>query len=144
MLGRFSNEELFRFPRLTTDEAILWRQFIILHGKEFDRFDYDLPVGKGVDPGESVSEYLRKDYIDLTRKRIDAVGYKNNTATLFEVKPRAATTALGQLLTYANLFVQTYPGVPIVGSAVVTSLINDDERQVYESMKIKIFVYPIL
>lgn len=143
MLGRFPNNELYKFPRLTTDEQILWRQFIILHGKEFERFDYDLPVGKGVDPGAEVSEVLRKDYIDLTRKRIDAVGYRSGTATLFEVKPRAATTALGQLLTYANLFAQTYPGIPIVGSAVVTSLINDDERHVYESMNIKIYVYPL-
>jgi len=143
MLGRFSNEELYKFPRLTQAEQILWRQFIVEHGMKYERFDYDLPVGEGVDPGDSVAEFLRKDYIDLTRKRIDAVGYRLGKAFLFEVKPRAATTALGQLLTYKSLYNQTFPGIPVGGLSVVTSMINPDEAQVYKKFDIEIFIYPM-
>lgn len=141
MHGRFPPIQLHKFPRMSPEDTTIWRKFLEKEGKNYDRFDYDLPVGNGEDPGPGVPENLRKDFIDLTRKRIDAVGYRDNSVTIFEVKPRAGTQALGQLLTYFPLFIQTYPGFSSVTLAVVTSFINTDELSIYASHSIKVYLF---
>lgn len=141
MHGRFPSIQLFKFPRMSPHDTEIWRKFLIHHHNEYLTFDYDLPVGSGVDPGPSVGENFRKDFIDLTRKRIDAVGYNSKGVTLFEVKPRAGTTALGQLLVYRQLYVQTKPTVDNITMAVVTEFMNDEEAIIYKSNGIQIYIF---
>ncbi len=140
MLGRFPNIELYKFLRMSQEDTQLWRKFIREHGKDYKRFDYDLAVGQGEDPGPEFQENLRKDFIDLTRKRIDAVGYTNNTATIFEIKPRAGTSALGQLITYQTLFKQSHPTISKINLVLITEFINTDEKAIYLSNNIQIFI----
>ena len=144
MKGRWPNTPLFRYSRMSREDTILWNQFIHDHGPEYESFDYDLPVGEGETPQEDLPDFLIKDWQDLTKKRIDAVGYKNNTATIFEVKPRAGTSALGQLLTYKKLFSQTFPSVKPVNLTVICSLILNDEKNVYNSQGITIYQYTLI
>lgn len=142
MKGRYPNTKLARYPRMSVEDTKIWNEFIALHGKEFDSFDYDLPVGEGEPVNTSEPAWLQKDWSDLTRKRIDAVGYASGKATIFEVKPRAGTSALGQLLSYKKLFNGTYTQTEVVALAVVTSLILNDERKVYNSFGITVYVLP--
>lgn len=125
---------------MSNEDTQLWTRFLQKYASDYDSFDYDFAVGTGEDPGSSVPENFRKDYLDLTKKRIDAVGYKGTDITIFEVKPRAGTTALGQLLTYFELFRRTNPSVTHLSMAVVTELINTEERDLYTLRGIKIFV----
>lgn len=140
MHGRFPSQLLHKYPRMSKEDTEIWVKFLKLHATAFDSFNYDLPVGEGVDPGEDVPAIYRKDFVDLTRKRIDAVGYTGDHVTIFEVKPRAGTTALGQLLTYRPLFMQSYPEFSDVNSAVVTTFMNDEEKTIYQNYNIKIYI----
>jgi hypothetical protein len=140
MLGRWPNTPLYTFPRMSKDDTTIWLRWLNVYGKNFDRFDYDLPVGNGEDPGPDYDPLMRKDFMDLTKKRIDAVGYIGNTATIFEIKPRAGTTALGQLISYKSLFQQTYPTVPVVSCAVITELMTTEEQLIYKANKISVII----
>lgn len=140
MLGRWPNTQLYKYPRMSDADTNLWRLWFAKYGIAYDRYDYDYPVGSGVDPGPDYSELLRKDYIELTRKRIDAIGYTGNQATIFEIKPRAGTTALGQLLTYKRLFTAQYKEFPVVNLSVITGLMTDEEKEIYSAHNIQIFV----
>lgn len=141
IFGRFPSQILYKYPRMSPRDTIIWRKFLQAHQSNYNRFDYDFPVGPGEDPGAIVEEKFRKDFIDLTRKRIDAVGYNGNAVTLFEVKPRAGTQALGQLLTYGKLFTAEYSQFSPVTLAVVCEFINTDERAIYQGYNINIYVF---
>jgi hypothetical protein len=125
---------------MSPQDVEIWKRFILKYGARFDSFDYDLPVGKGEDPGEEYEPFLRKDFIDLTKKRIDAVGYKNGKPTIFEIKPRAGTTALGQLLIYQALFLQSNTQFTSVPLSVVTEFMNTEEQRIYDSHGIKQYI----
>lgn len=142
MTGRFPNTQLIKYPRMAKMDYELWNKFIAEKGREYDSFDYDVKVGKGVKPTGDVPANLAADFESLTKKRIDAVGYQPGGVTLIEVKPRAGTSALGQLLSYSDLYKSTFPGNNIKQLALVTAFINPDEENVYDKYGIKIFVYP--
>lgn len=141
MNGRFSNTILFKYPRMSSEDVKIWQPFLSDQGAKYDRFDYDLKVGTGVKPDLPVPEIFLQDFQELTKKRIDAVGYNKNGATLFEVKPRAGTSALGQLLTYKSLFAQSYPNIPIYQLILVCGLATDEEIQLYKQYEIIVEVY---
>jgi hypothetical protein len=127
---------------MSAEEGIIWGKFLASHGKDYDRFDYDLRVGSGISPSGEVPELFQKDYKDLTKKRIDAVGYKNNLATIFEVKQRANFSAIGQLLGYGMLFREDYPTIMIRNLAIVCSFTTPDDYKVISSNKILVFIIP--
>lgn len=125
---------------MSADESIVWGKFLSLYGKNYDRFDYDLRVGTGIIPGPEIPENFKQDYISLTQKRIDCVGYTNNNATLFEVKTRALLPPLGQLLGYNILFISTFPNIKVKDLMLICSSITDEDLAIYEQNKIKVFV----
>ncbi len=122
-------------------DYLLWNKFLTDHGKDYSGFDYDVKVGQGTAPVGPVPKNLESDFLSLTKKRIDAVGYQPDGVTLFEVKPRAGTTALGQLIAYSDLYRQTFPLYAIKDLAIVTAFLNRDETGIYEKYGVKIFIY---
>jgi hypothetical protein len=143
MPGRFKNNELFKYTRMSKYDSELWNLFINQHGKEYETFDYDLAVGEGSPVDESVPFWLAKDWSDLTKKRIDAVGYVGSTAHLFEVKTIAGTSALGQLLSYNLLFKISFPELTIRSLNVICSTILPEEILIYKRNGINIFQYSL-
>lgn len=124
-------------------DSILWSEFIKRNGKDFESFDYDLPVGDGSPVEVDTPTWLAKDWSDLTKKRIDAVGYRTNGAALFEVKPRAGTSALGQLLTYQELFKISFPRTTIISLNVVCQTILPEEILLYTTYKINVYQFEL-
>lgn len=142
MKGRFPSIQLIKYPHMAPQDYILWNQFLTEHGKEFTSFDYDVKVGEGIQPISQVPANMAKDFIELTKKRIDAVGYKQDGVTIFEVKPRAGSTALGQLLTYQSLYKLTYPNNTILNLVLITSMLTKDEELLYNQYHIISYIYP--
>lgn len=139
-MQRFSNEILSRYPHMSAEESIIWGSFLSKFGSFFKRFDYDLRVGEGIQPDQEIPENFRQDYIGLTQKRIDAVGYNDKVATLFEVKVRANLGAIGQLLGYKELFLSSFPSYSVSSLHLVCSSINPDELKVISKTSILVDV----
>lgn len=140
MFGQFPNTTLIYYPHMTPYESQVWSRFLLLYGKNYSRFDYDLRVGPGIKPTENIPEKFLKDYIALTQKRIDAVGYKNNHASIFEVKERALLSPIGQLLGYRVLFTQDYPEFPVSSINLVCASISESDLKIIESQGITVFI----
>jgi len=85
---------------MQVDEILVWRNWLKLHQAEFDRFDYNVRIGTGVDPGPAFPQNIRDMAIAIRSLRLDAVGWQGAAATIFEVKRRAGPENVGQLLTY--------------------------------------------
>lgn len=118
--------ERFKYPGLLPREIIVLRAWLKLHESEYDRFDYNLRIGTGFDPGPSVPDSIRQMAILNSQKRIDAVGYKGNTVTLIEVKDRAGFSAVGQLVGYLHLWQAAHPGEATPQLLLVANRTQDD------------------
>ncbi len=103
---RFEADRL-KFPAMQVDEILVWRNWLELHQQEYDRFDYDVHVGKGHEIGPEFAENIRRDAMLTGQLRIDAVGYKDGQATIFEVKRRAGPQNVGQLLSYNAVWIRS-------------------------------------
>ena len=142
MQGRFSNALLYKFPRMSSEDTQIWKRFLSQYGEDYTSFDYDFKVGDGVLPDLPIPEQFIKDFQELTRKRIDALGYDPSGVTIFEVKPRAGTAALGQLLTYKSLFLKSYPAVNVNALKLVCEIATDEEIALYQQYGIEIIILP--
>ena len=72
-----SKHHRFRYKHMLPRDKEIWDRFLEQHGDYFDRFDYDIRVGKGIGDIVGVSDLTRKIAVSLTQKRIDATGYKS-------------------------------------------------------------------
>lgn len=120
-----------RFPHLLPLDAALWQQFLEKYGGAFTQFEYDVRVGDGRDPGTAYPANIRYDAIVLSQRRIDVVGYQAKTITLFEVTASAGLTALGQLMAYPQLFIQTHSPDRAVQPHLVTYAFQPDIEKVF-------------
>jgi len=110
------------------------------YGKGWHSYRYDVHVGGGITVGEEYDEMTRRLAKLLTQKRIDVVAIRHGVHWLFEVKPQAALSAVGQLLGYRVLYEREFKTPPRIRLAVVTDLCLPDDRYVFESHGIRLFL----
>lgn len=130
--------ERLKYPGLLPREIIILRTWLLAHELEYDRFEYNVRVGAGVDPGPQWPENIRKQAIENTQKRIDAVAYKGDSATIIEVKDRAGASAIGQLLTYLPLFEEAFPAYKSPAMILITNRVQPDLLPVLERAGIRL------
>ena len=128
------------FVHMLPAERKLWEEWLIEFGKGWHGYEYDVRVGRGVDPGEEYPENIRRMARMLTQKRIDVVAWRQGVLWIFEVKPHAGLSAYGQLLAYEKLYRKTFGYGGPIQLAVVTEAMTPDERELYEEAGIKIFL----
>jgi len=96
----------------------LWLQE---HESEYDRFDYNVRIGPGRDPGPDYSPAIREMGRKHSQLRIDAVAWKGNRPTLIELKNFALMNAIAQIGLYAAVWREDYPTLPAPGLLIVCS-----------------------
>ena len=107
------------YPHMRSDEARIWTKFLEQTDLEFENIIYDLHLGAGVLPVPGEPDYMKKLKLAVTRKRVDAVGETADDIWIFEVKPRISMSALGQLVTYFELYQREYrPVKPVMLAAI--------------------------
>lgn len=127
-----------KYPHMNLEEIAIWKLFLRKYGNKYDRFKYDVHVGKGCG---AVPGYSRKDqemFIRLTQKRIDVVAFKRGAAFIVEIKNRAGLSAIGQLIAYKRLYQEKYGRFSVSGLAIVAEGIDPDVREVAKALKIQV------
>ena len=129
-----------KYPRLSQFDSEIWEQFIITHPSYYYKVAYDVLVGNGaILQNDDLDEY-EKDFNLLTRKRIDVVGYKMDQIDIIELKPRASSTALGQILNYTRLFKEEYKENIRIEPVIITNRSCSDDMKLFEMYSIELFV----
>ena len=102
------------FPGLRLPERIVLEAWLAKHSAEFGRFDHNVALGPGHDPGPTFPDNIRQMSMQNSKRKVDVVAWVGERPTLIEVKERATPSAIGQLLTYAHLWEQetVYTGTP--------------------------------
>jgi len=112
-----------KFPHLLSQDIIVWERFLVTHGRDYDRLEYDIRVGIGRDPGAEFPENTRTMAIDLSMRRIDAVGIRTDRLDIIEITTIAGIHAIGQLFAYPCLYRETFkPDLPLHPILVASEL----------------------
>jgi hypothetical protein len=138
-LAQTMQQDRLRFPGMLPREILIWKSWLKLYEFTYERFEYNVRVGEGFDPGPSWPEEHRRGAIMNSQKRIDVVGWDVHGVTLFEVKDRAGASALGQLLTYCPLWAKLHPSEPGCRMALVTNRLQHDILPAVEQHGIMLF-----
>lgn len=140
MQGRFKYELLNRYPRLRPVDAAIWERFVAKNPSFLERVDYDVKVGFGTIDFSSENIPIRDNYAELTKKRIDVMGYKDGTIYIIELKPRASFSALGQVLGYEFLYRQSTKYEGKIQKVVITDFNMPDIQSIYNHFDVKRYI----
>jgi len=154
-----------RYPHMGPMESQIWHRFLAITNLRFTRINYDVRVGTGVLPKWLEEEYKRKlklyeqglisyaslreteaiikSITALTQLRIDVVAETEKEVWIFEVKPRAGRSALGQLESYYWWYVRQYKPVKPVKLGCVCIEVDRNLEPIFASRGIRIFKVPI-
>jgi hypothetical protein len=130
------------YEGLNTEAAALWRKWLKLYEGQFDSFTYNVRVGRGLDPGPSVSEEIRRMWYMVTSKRIDVVSEKLGQTWIIEVEPRPGMRTYGQIHGYLQLLPKYRAVAPVLIGAVICERMGYDMAELFKAQSIPYFVFP--
>lgn len=116
------------YPHLLPDDIALWEDFLTQHSAQFTQFEYDVRVGEGRQAADYYPDQIRKMALDLSMRRIDAIGYTEAETFLIEITVSAGLKAIGQIITYPLLYKQTFPTATNLHPLLVARQLEPDIR----------------
>ncbi len=140
MAGKFNYEVRYKYLHLIGEDKEVWERFVLKYPDKFDTVDYDVHVGSGIETPEEHESKPAQQWKDLTRKRIDVVAWKNDFATIIEVKKRVGLATLGQVLGYRFLYLLEHTEISSVSLLIVCSQIDKDDIDVLDHFGIQYIV----
>jgi hypothetical protein len=140
--AQFMQADRLRFPGMLPAEVLVFKAWLAQHETEYDRFDYNVRLGPGIDPGPNVSEFYRNIAILATQLRMDAVAWKGAQPTIIEVKRRAGPRNIGQLVTYFHVWQADFPSLPTPNLLLLASGAMAGLDAVLAATGIKLVIVP--
>ena len=129
---------LEHYPHMKPQDEHLWEKFLLTNPDFGDEVEYDVLVGEGMIFGDLKTDKYAADFQQLTQKKIDAVVRKGSTFYIFEIKPNAGPTALGQVLSYTRLWRQKHPEATNVHMVILTNQEQSDYAEIFASHSIEL------
>lgn len=117
-------------PAMPAGDLIVWRRFHEFAARVWESIAYDVELRDGPYPLVDPDPTMQAMWMKITARRIDALAWSRNVASIIEVRHAAAWQSYGQLMGYATLWEQNYPAIPVIGLWLVTDSIPDDIRKV--------------
>lgn len=114
---------------MVKEEIELWKRYLTRYGDTYERYDYDVHVGKGCGKIPGLGGNYQRMAIRLSQKRIDVVAYKGGRANIIEIKPIANMEAIGQLKGYKTLYEDQYGSGTVDKLIIVTTSADQDLRR---------------
>lgn len=131
------------FPHLLPEDRELWEDFLSTSSNVYTEYQYDIKVGVGRDPGPEFPNHIREMALNISRRRIDAIGFIAETPTIIEISVNAGLTQLGQLMAYPCLYkIQTSTTRPIQRLLIARSIQTDIEPVLIDQ-KIPYILVPV-
>jgi len=127
------------YPGLGRIETRIWTRFLETTDMEFLQIRYNVKVGPGDVPEWAIDPTMRRMLYCLTALKIDAVAEDDKHYWIFEIKPRAGRSALGQLLSYAYWTVRQFNPKKPIKLGVVCVEVDRNMIEIFEERGIYIF-----
>jgi hypothetical protein len=85
-------------------DILVWKNWLYANSTRFDRYEYNVRLGDGVDPGPSYPDWARRMWTLNSMKRADVVAVKSGRVTIIEVEDNPGLTSFGQLSGYITFW----------------------------------------
>lgn len=129
------------YPERTSKESDVIRDYLNAHGADFEQIGFSVRVGQALKPDPTHLIGVQKSTIYSSRKRIDIVGVFSEQVTLVEAKARIEPSALGQILTYRQLWMQDNPGFGEPRLVLIGRYSDTDTVNALTSHGVNVYIY---
>lgn len=129
------------FPERTDRESAVILQFLEAHGEEYDRYAFSVRVGTGIAPDPTHLPGVQRSTAFSSRKRIDMLFWQGPQPFIIELKERVTPAALGQLLTYRELWMRENPDALTPLLACVGRYSDDDTIGTLQSHGVTVYLF---
>jgi hypothetical protein len=123
-------------------DAPVLTAFLKENGARYTSVEFDVRIGTGRDPGPDFEDNIRKMGLDLSRRRIDALGYKPSGVDIIEVTNAAGTTTLGQLIAYKQLYIKDHTPAVTPHLILAARTLQTDMHAAFVAAAIELHLYP--
>ena len=132
---------LSRYPGRFEPEHEVIGDWLQARGNLYDRIEFNVRLGAGVEPPPDLVEPYRTNAIELSQKRADIIAYQGPGVVIIEAKGRATINALGQLQAYRALWELERPAVPVLGLHLICRRIAADDLVARRGNGVDVYVY---
>lgn len=136
----YPTEKLTHYPHMFPKDIEIWERFLSKHAAEYTGFIYDWKVGSGTEPVDGMREPYTSMQSTLSKYRVDVIGVRPGGIDLIEVKPMAATSAVGQIISYIKLFVKEHNPDYKIRPVIVTDYERPDIRALASDFGVKYYI----
>jgi hypothetical protein len=130
-----------QFPERSAVESAIIADFLAAHLLEYDRYSITVRVGQGVTPNPDHLPGVQRQTRSNSQMRIDLMAWQGEQPFIFEVKLRANHHAIGQLVTYRQLWMEDNPDAPAPQLAVLARTIDPDMPAIFAANGITVYLY---
>ena len=115
-----------RYKGIMVEDMEPWDEFLKWESMPLKMVWYDVHVGEPMAVPDGSPDFMYTFANAVSRKRIDAVGRTADEIWVIEIKPYASFLALGQALTYTDLFVKDFGSSPPARPVIVATATDPD------------------
>ena len=130
------------YPHLLPEDILLWERFLATNGAQFSHFDYDIRVGEGRAAADHYPDNIRQMALDLSMRRIDAIGHTPDQLFIIEITVSAGLKSIGQLITYPLLYQQSYRPTKPLHALLVAEYLQPDVLPALEAHRLDYILLP--
>lgn len=129
-----------KYAHMMPEDKDVWDRFLAERPAFFEEVWYDMHVGKPVVPPEGSPLWMWDVVNGVTRKRIDVIGRQGQTLYIVEVKTVLNMKALGQAVSYNDLFDRDYETDMQTIPTVICELDDEDIAPVAKKLGVLVLV----
>lgn len=127
-----------KYVHMLPKDFATWTAFLQYEPDWLKEIWYDVHVGRPMDVPEGSPDYMKVVADGVSRKRIDVIGRTKNGLYIIEVKPHANMEAIGQVVTYTDLFVKEFTIKGPVQALIISKTCDADILETAQSQNVKI------
>lgn len=128
------------YTHLLPLERPIWARYLERTTEQFLSLTYDMHLGAGAPVAKEWSPGTAAIVAAVSRKRVDVLGETASELIIFEIKPRAGMSAMGQLLNYRTLYEMEYKPTKPIRLMVVCERVEHDIQLTYARQGIELAV----
>lgn len=129
------------YPERTDKSSTVVRDWLLAHGKEYDRFSFSVRVGTPIAADPTHVAGVQRSTVFSSQKRIDVLAWQGAQVTIVEVKEDVTASALGQIEMYRDLYMEEHPDAPEPHLLVIGRVSDADTIRALTSHGVRVLLY---
>lgn len=130
----------YKYPHMSPADTTIWEKFIDTFPTRYSTVDYDFALGSTPLTSEQIASEADANMVRLWQKRIDVLAKQGDETHIIEVKPSAGASALGQVLSYCELYKGYVDPFAKVKPILITDSLKPDMALLAESMGVQLII----